>query len=169
MSFLRRDFQIKKFNHLKVHNQYCVRHPHVLYSNVDDWWFVDLLHVHRPFTLSCLRCILHQSPYKKGSFLTDADILSYWKHHIRADELIPFDRNKWKFGLINRPGTPKGKSKEIHGLLRPYIFIVKIFERRHGDNLDYRCITIFTLAEYVLLYFLRNLISSYRSLNKTRI
>lgn len=33
-----------------------------------------------------------------------------------------------KVWSYNRPGTPKGKSKEIHGLLRPYIFIVKIFE-----------------------------------------
>lgn len=59
-------------------------------------------------------------------FSYEPDILYYWKHHIRAKELIPFDRNKWKFGLIIALEHPK--AKEIHGLLRPYIFIVKIFE-----------------------------------------
>lgn len=76
-----------------------------------------------------------------------------------------------KVWSYNRPGTPKGKSKEIHGLLRPNIFIVKIFETAKAWRQFrlYRCTIIFTLTEYVLLYIFRNSISSYRSLNKNRI
>lgn len=105
---------------LKHINRCCARHPNILYSNVEDWWFVDLLHVHRPFTLSykVLQDIfVWKSVYIKKVtsrfFSYEPDILYYWKHHIRAEELIPFDRNKWKFGLIIALEHPKASQKKF--------------------------------------------------------
>lgn len=132
--------------------------------------FTDHLHFHT----KSYKTFLCESPYKKGN-------KSIFFLRTRHFVLLETSHSGWRINSIrqkqvkvwsyNRPGTPKGKSKEIHGLLRPYIFIVKIFETAKAWRQFrlYRCTIIFTLTEYVLLYIFRNSISSYRSLNKNRI
>lgn len=89
--------------------------------------FTDHLHFHT----KSYKTLMYESLYKKGS-------RSIFFLRTRHFVLLKTSHSGWRINSIrqkqvkvcsyNRPGTPKGKSKEIHGLLRPYIFIVKIFE-----------------------------------------
>lgn len=89
--------------------------------------FTDHLHFHT----KSYKTFLCESPYKKGNksifFLRTRHFVLLTTSHSgwRINSIRQKQVKVWSY---NRPGTPKGKSKEIHGLLRPYIFIVKIFE-----------------------------------------
>lgn len=89
--------------------------------------FTDHLHFHT----KSYKTFLCESPYKKGNksifFLRTRHFVLLETSHSgwRINSIRQKQVKVWSYNL---PGTPKGKSKEIHGLLRPYIFIVKIFE-----------------------------------------